>query len=66
MLLDKEIKLRLPSELIEKMKSQEPHYTTKIRDILLEHYGMTLQEIKLERSNTLQAPLNSPLSPPTF
>jgi hypothetical protein len=51
MLLDKEIKLRLPSELIEKMKSQEHQYTTKIRDILLEHYDMTLLQIKLERLN---------------
>lgn len=46
---NRNVKVRLPEELVELMKSQSVNYTTTIRDILLNHYNLDLVKIKQGR-----------------
>ena len=48
-LQDKDIHLKVPNELLELMKSQEVRYQSKMVDILLSHYGLSLISIKQTR-----------------
>lgn len=48
-LQDKDIHLKVPNELLELMKSQEVRYQSKMVDILLSHYGLSLISIKQSR-----------------
>ena len=45
-LQDKSVLIRVPRELVELMQLETVHYTTKMTEILMNHYNLTFLKIK--------------------